>query len=224
MFCLALGEFSLEVDPKRSRIRMVREQIQARGISSTHVLAAMRKIPRHLFVEEALKPQAYEDHPLPIGQGQTISQPYVVAWMTELLNVSEGMKVLEIGTGSGYQTAILAEMGAEVYSVERVPELHEKARGRLEGLGYSQVRFKLDDGTMGWPEFAPYDRILVTAGGPKLPAPLLEQLADPGLLVIPMGPEQRSQTLVLARKVGGKISRAAVGQVMFVDLVGKYGW
>lgn len=214
----------MEIDPKRSRERMVRDQIIARGVSSLAVLSAMRKVPRHLFVEEALKPQAYEDHPLPIGQGQTISQPYVVAWMTELLDVKPGMKVLEIGTGSGYQTAVLAEMGAVVHSVERVPELHQLAKNRLAAMGYGNVHLKLDDGTLGWPETAPFDRILVTAGGPKVPEPYLEQLADPGLLVIPVGPERRSQNLTLVRKQDGKIGRKSVGQVMFVDLVGRHAW
>ncbi|WP_279343512.1 protein-L-isoaspartate(D-aspartate) O-methyltransferase [Fundidesulfovibrio terrae] len=214
----------MEIDPKRSRERMVRDQIIARGVSSLAVLSAMRKVPRHLFVEEALKPQAYEDHPLPIGQGQTISQPYVVAWMTELLDVKPGMKVLEIGTGSGYQTAVLAEMGAVVHSVERVPELHQLAKNRLAAMGYGNVHLKLDDGTLGWPESAPFDRILVTAGGPKVPEPYLEQLADPGLLVIPVGPERRSQNLTLVRKQDGKIGRKSVGQVMFVDLVGRHAW
>jgi protein-L-isoaspartate(D-aspartate) O-methyltransferase len=218
------GESAVEIDPKRSRERMVRDQIMGRGVSSTAVLAAMRKVPRHLFVEEALKPQAYEDHPLPIGQGQTISQPYVVAWMTELLDVGEGMKVLEIGTGSGYQTAVLAEMGAGVYSVERVPELYELAKWRLADMGYGNVSLKLDDGTLGWPEHAPFDRIMVTAGGPKIPEPYLEQLAEGGLLVMPVGAERRSQTLTVARKVDGKIGRKTVGQVMFVDLVGRHGW
>jgi protein-L-isoaspartate(D-aspartate) O-methyltransferase len=214
----------VEIDPKRSRSRMVRDQIQARGVSSVPVLSAMRKVPRHLFVEEALKPQAYEDHPLPIGQGQTISQPYVVAWMTELLDVSPGMKVLEIGTGSGYQTAVLAEMGALVYTVERVRELYEKARERLEAMGYGRVSFKREDGTLGWPENAPYDRILVTAGGPVIPEPLLEQLADPGLLVIPVGGERRSQDLMVVRKNGGRVTRENAGAVVFVDLVGLHGW
>ncbi|MBI4807093.1 MAG: protein-L-isoaspartate(D-aspartate) O-methyltransferase [Desulfovibrio sp.] len=203
---------------------MVRDQIIARGVSSSAVLAAMRKVPRHLFVEEALKPQAYEDHPLPIGQGQTISQPYVVAWMTELLDIRPGMKVLEIGTGSGYQTAILAEMNAVIYSVERVAELYELTRNRLASMGYGNVHLKLDDGTMGWPEYAPYDRILVTAGGPRVPEPYVEQLADPGLLIMPVGPERRSQNLLLLRKQDGKIGRKSVGQVMFVDLVGRHGW
>lgn len=203
---------------------MVRDQILARGIRSPAVLAAMRKVPRHLFVEEALKPQAYEDHPLPIGQGQTISQPYVVAWMTELLDIHPGMKVLEIGTGSGYQTAVLAEMGAIVHSVERVPELHQQALSRLSAMGYGNVQLKLDDGTLGWPEHAPFDRILVTAGGPKVPEPYIEQLADPGLMAIPVGPERRSQHLTLIRRQGGRIGRKTLGQVTFVDLVGRHAW
>ncbi|MFZ5427477.1 MAG: protein-L-isoaspartate(D-aspartate) O-methyltransferase [Thermodesulfobacteriota bacterium] len=214
----------MEIDPKRSRERMVRDQIMARGVSTPAVLAAMRRVPRHLFVEEALKPQAYEDHPLPIGHGQTISQPYVVAWMTELLEVLPGMKVLEIGTGSGYQTAVLAEMGALVYSVERVPELHEMTRNRLSSMGYGNVRLKLDDGTLGWPEFAPFERILVTAGGPKIPEPYIEQLAEAGQMVIPVGAERRSQVLTVLRKVDGKIGRKTAGQVMFVDLIGRHAW
>ena len=214
----------MEIDPKRSRARMVRDQIEARGVDAPAVLAAMRKVPRHLFVEQALKPQAYEDHPLPIGQGQTISQPYVVAWMTQLLDVAPGMKVLEIGAGSGYQTAVLAEMGAVVYAVERVPELYQKARERLCAMGYAQVSLKLDDGTLGWPEMAPFDRILVAAGGPKVPKPLLDQLADPGVLVIPVGAERRQQVLTTVRKQGGMVTRKIQGDVVFVDLVGKYGW
>lgn len=214
----------MELDPKRSRERMVREQIMARGISTPAVLAAMGKVPRHLFVEQALKPQAYEDHPLPIGQGQTISQPYVVAWMTELLDIKPGHRVLEIGTGSGYQTAVLAEMGAEVYSVERVPELHAQAGERLKTMGYAGIRLKLDDGTLGWPEAAPFDRILVTAGGPGIPQPFIDQLADSGLMAIPVGTERRSQKLMLLRKIDGRIGRKDMGGVMFVDLVGQYGW
>lgn len=214
----------MEIDPKRSRARMVRDQIETRGVDSPAVLAAMRKVPRHLFVEQALKPQAYEDHPLPIGHGQTISQPYVVAWMTQLLEVAPGMKVLEIGAGSGYQTAVLAEMGAVVFSVERVPELCDKARERLSALGYGRVSFKRDDGTLGWPEKAPFDRILVTAGGPVVPKPLLDQLADPGIMVIPVGEERRHQMLTTVRKQDGVVTRKDEGEVVFVDLVGKYGW
>lgn len=214
----------MEIDPKRSRERMVRDQVLARGIQTPRILSVMRKVPRHLFVEEALKPRAYGDHSLPIGHGQTISQPYVVALMTEALDVQPGMKVLEIGTGSGYQTAILAEMDAVVYSVERVPELHLRVKNRLEAMGYGNVHLKLDDGTLGWPEAAPFDRIVVTAGGPTVPEPYILQLADPGLLIMPVGTEKRSQTLTLLRKRDGRIARKTLGKVVFVDLVGRHGW
>ncbi len=214
----------MRVDPKRSRERMVREQIEARGVRDPAVLAAMRAAPRHEFVEEALWPQAYEDHPVPIGHGQTISQPYIVALMSETLEVDPGMRILEIGTGSGYQAAILALMGAEVFTVERVPQLYEAAANRLHRLGFETVHVKFDDGTLGWPEYAPYDRIIVTAGGPKVPVPLVEQLADPGLLIIPVGSTKRSQRLVIIRKQGGRISKREKGGVMFVDLIGAHGW
>jgi len=213
-----------KLDFKRSRERMVREQIEARGVTNPGVLRAMRKVPRHLFVEEALIPQAYEDHPVPIGHGQTISQPHVVAWMSELLAIERGHKVLEIGTGSGYQTAVLAELGADVYSVERVRPLFEKTRQRLAQLRYLRVHLKLDDGTLGWPEEAPFDRILVAAGGPKIPTPLVAQLADSGLMVIPVGPSRRNQSLFLVRKENGRVIARNLGDVMFVDLVGAHGW
>ena len=213
-----------KIDFKRSRERMVREQIEPRGVSDLEVLRAMRKVPRHLFVDEALIPQAYENHPLPIGHGQTISQPYVVAWMTELLGIKPGMRVLEIGTGSGYQTAILAELGASVFSVERVKELAALARTRLADMRYLRVRIKLDDGTMGWPDEAPFDRILVTAAGPKVPEPLVDQLADPGRLVIPVGASRRDQALMLVQKENGRVVSHNMGGVMFVDLVGAHGW
>jgi protein-L-isoaspartate(D-aspartate) O-methyltransferase len=204
---------------------MVREQIQGRGVSAPAVLAAMMKVPRHRFVEEALHAQAYADGPLPIGHGQTISQPYVVALMTELLDVSWGVRVLEIGTGSGYQAAILAETGAQVFTVERVPELAQAAAGLLDSLGYAgRIRVKQDDGTLGWPEEAPFDRILVTAGGPVVPPPLMEQLADPGILLMPLGTSKRSQELVLLRKEEGRLIREKKGGVAFVDLVGAHGW
>jgi protein-L-isoaspartate(D-aspartate) O-methyltransferase len=203
---------------------MVREQIEARGIHDPAVIRAMRAVPRHLFVEEALIPQAYEDHPLPLGHGQTISQPYVVAWMTALCDVVPDMKVLEIGTGSGYQAAVLAEMGARVYTVERVAALQAAAKARLAALRYSQVRFKLDDGTMGWPDEAPFDRILVTAAGPVIPDPLVAQLADPGKMIIPVGPSKRGQTLFLVEKQNGRTTSRELGGVMFVDLVGRHGW
>ena len=213
-----------KTDLRRSRERMVRDQIEARGVSQPDVLRAMRKVPRHLFVEEALIPQAYEDHPLPIGHGQTISQPYVVAWMTELLAVAPGHKVLEIGTGSGYQAAVLAELGAEVFTVERVKPLYEVARARMDALRYRRVRLKLDDGTLGWPEEAPFDRILVAAGGPRIPAPLVAQLSETGRMVIPVGASRRSQTLCLVRRENGRVIVRELGGVMFVDLVGAHGW
>ncbi|MEW5772068.1 MAG: protein-L-isoaspartate(D-aspartate) O-methyltransferase [Thermodesulfobacteriota bacterium] len=209
---------------RRSRERMVREQIEARGVRDPAVLAAMSKVPRHLFVQEALHAQAYADNPVPIGHGQTISQPYIVALMSDMLQVAPGMRVLEIGTGSGYQAAVLAELGAEVYTVERIRELHQEARKRLTRMRYLNIRLKLDDGTLGWPEHAPYDRIMVTAGGPYVPPPLLDQLADPGLLIMPVGRSRRDQDLVLVRKEGGSLSEERRGGVVFVDLVGAHGW
>jgi len=214
----------LKIDFRRNRERMVREQIEARGVRDPAVLRAMRKIPRHLFMDEALIPQAYGDHALPIGQGQTISQPYIVAWMTELLQVEPGMRVLEIGTGSGYQTAILAALGAAVFSVERVRELAAQARARLAAMRFLRVRIKLDDGTLGWPDEAPFDRILVAAAGPKIPEPLLAQLADPGRMVLPVGASRGSQSLVLVQKENGRITSRDMGGVTFVDLVGVHGW
>lgn len=203
---------------------MVRDQIEGKGIRAPRVLAAMRKIPRHLFVDEALAAQAYEDHPVPIGYGQTISQPYIVGLMSSLLEAEPGMSVLEIGTGSGYQACVLAEMGLQVYTVERIRELHERTRTKLVEMGYGRIRFKLDDGTMGWPEAAPFDRILVTAGGPEIPGPLVEQLADPGILLIPVGSSRRNQQLVMVRRQEGKYYKSTLGGVAFVDLVGSHGW
>ena len=212
------------VDPVRLRERMVREQIQARGVTDRRVLDAMSKLPRHLFVEEALAYKAYSDGPLPIGEGQTISQPYIVALMSELLQIEPGMKVLEIGTGSGYQAAVLAEMGAEVYTVERIKKLFHSARKRFMDMRMFSVKLKLDDGTMGWPDEAPFDRIIVTAGGPEIPLPLVEQLADSGRMLIPVGESRRNQTLVLVEKRDGEIVQTNKGAVAFVDLVGSYGW
>ena len=209
---------------KISRERMVREQIEGRGVTNPLVLEAMRAVPRHLFVAEALAVKAYEDHPLPIGHGQTISQPYVVAVMSDLLSARPGMRVLEIGTGSGYQAAVLAKMGLEVYTVERIRELHMRARDLFMKQRYLGIRLKLDDGTMGWPEQAPYDRIIVTAGGPDVPAPLLEQLADPGVMVIPVGQGRGRQSLVRVIKEDGRIRKESYEPVSFVDLVGAHGW
>jgi protein-L-isoaspartate(D-aspartate) O-methyltransferase len=203
---------------------MVREQLAPRGITDERVLRAMETVPRHEFVQEALVSSAYEDRPQPIGHGQTISQPYIVALMSQLLEVEEGDRILEIGTGSGYQAAVLAEMGAEVYTVERIRQLYVAARDRLTKLRYFSVKTKLDDGTLGWPEEAPYDKIIVTAGGPRLPEPLVDQLTDPGLLLIPVGRTRRSQMLVKARKQNGEVVEESVTGVMFVDLVGEHAW
>jgi len=214
----------MRVDPRRMRERMVDEQIVARGITDPRLLSVMRELPRHLFVEEAMAKKAYMDNPLPIGEGQTISQPYIVALMTELLKVEQGMKVLEIGTGSGYQAAVLAKLGADVHTVERIPKLCEAARDRLRAMGLFNVHVKLDDGTLGWPSIAPFDRIMVTAGGPEVPQPLVDQLAEGGRLVMPVGPARRVQCLVLIEKKGGRIERRDVCNVQFVDLVGAHGW
>lgn len=212
------------VDPVRSRERMVREQIEARGVRDKAVLDAMRSLPRHRFVEEALAYKAYSDSPLPIGEGQTISQPYIVALMSEKLELESGMKVLEIGTGSGYQAAVLAAMGADVYTVERIKKLFFSARKRFMDMRLFSVKVKLDDGTMGWPEEAPYDRIIVTAGGPEVPVPLLDQLAEGGRMLIPVGESRRNQRLVLVEKKDGKCIESNLGAVAFVDLVGSHGW
>ncbi len=214
----------MRVDPRRMRERMVDEQIVARGITDPRLLSVMRELPRHLFVEEAMGKQAYMDNPLPIGEGQTISQPYIVALMTELLQVEPGMKVLEIGTGSGYQAAVLAKLGADVHTVERIPKLCETARDRLRSMALFNVHVKLDDGTLGWPSIAPFDRILVTAGGPEVPPPLVDQLAEGGRLVMPVGPARRLQSLVLIEKKDGKALRQDICGVQFVDLVGAHGW
>ncbi len=206
-----------------ARERMVEKQIAARGIRDKRVLEAMKKVPRHLFVDEALWDQAYGDFPLPIGRGQTISQPYIVARMTEELGLKGDEKVLEIGTGSGYQTAILAELARQVFSVERIPDLLQRARQTLDRLGYHNVMIKLDDGTWGWKEHAPYDAILVTAGSPVIPTPLLDQLKDPGVMVVPVGDEY-SQTLTKVTKHNGKVDTEYLEGVRFVKLIGDHGW
>ncbi len=206
-----------------ARERMVKNQLVARGIRDPRVLEAMRRVPRHLFVDEALVDQAYQDHPLPIGYGQTISQPYIVALMSEALELEGDEKVLEVGTGSGYQAAILGELAHKVYSVERIPQLLARARKILDSLGYNNIFLKLDDGTWGWQEFAPYDAIIVTAASPQVPEPLLKQLADPGVMVIPVG-DEFSQNLVRIRKVNEQYIREDLGGVRFVKLVGDHGW
>jgi len=202
---------------------MVEEQIASRGVKDAGLIAAMKKIPRHLFVEEALQSQAYTDHPLPIGEKQTISQPYMVALMTEALLLTGKEKILEIGTGSGYQTAILAEMCEKVYSVERIRPLAIRARKLLYELGYFNVEIKIFDGTFGWTEESPFDAILVTAGSPDIPQPLVDQLAMGGRLVIPVG-DEFVQDLFRVTKTKEGVKREDLGGCRFVKLIGKYGW
>jgi len=213
----------VNTDMTLRRESMVRDQIAARGIRDPRLLAALTKIPRHLFVPKHLASQAYGDHALPIGQGQTISQPYVVARMTELLAVEGEHSVLEIGTGSGYQTAILGLMARRVFSLERVPELARKAILRMRDLGLDNVKIQVFDGTMGWGAEAPFDRILVTAGAPHVPQPLLDQLAVGGRLVIPEG-GRTGQCLVVCDKTATGIERYQLDAVAFVPLIGRHGW
>ncbi|HEV8311327.1 MAG TPA: protein-L-isoaspartate(D-aspartate) O-methyltransferase [Methylomirabilota bacterium] len=220
---LGTGNGWQEARAARERERMVEEQLVRRGISDARGLEAMRKVPRHRFVEEALRDRAYGDHPLPIGEGQTISQPYMVAAMTQLLRLTGSEKVLEIGTGSGYQTAILAELTRRVCSIERLPGLATRARRILEELGYTNAVVKTADGTYGWPDEAPFDRILVAAGAPAVPMPLFQQLAEGGRLVVPIGDPQ-AQTLHVVEKVEGQMRTSTDCGCVFVKLVGKYGW
>ena len=208
----------------QDREQMVARQIEARGIRDRGVLGAMRRVPRHLFVPPSRRGSAYGDFPLPIGEGQTISQPYMVALMTQLLGLTGTERVLEIGTGCGYQAAVLAEVAAEVVSVERVASLAEKARRTLESLGYTNVEIQVGDGTRGWPPKAPYQGILVTAGAPRIPAPLREQLDTGGRLVIPVG-ERHTQLIEIHTRLGPDEFRVAKDTACrFVDLIGEHGW
>jgi len=202
---------------------MVEEQIIGRGIKDSRVIAAMKKVPRHLFVEEALQSQAYSDHPLPIGEKQTISQPFMVALMTEALKLEGREKVLEIGTGSGYQTAILAQLAAKVFSIERIRSLAIRARKLIYELGYLNVEIKFSDGTSGWTEESPFDAIIVTAGAPEVPQPLGDQLATGGRLVVPVG-DPYSQDLLRINKTGEGMKKEDLGGCRFVKLIGRYGW
>ena len=203
----------------RARERMVVEQIEARSIHDPLTLAAMRKVPRHLFVPPESAAQAYEDHPLPIGHGQTISQPYIVAFMTEALGLKGGETVLEVGTGSGYQAAVLAQIAKQVYSIEIVAPLAEEAGERLARLGYRSVSVRAGDGYRGWPEVAPFDAIMVTAAAPRIPEPLKEQLKDGGRLVLPVGDEY--QELVVVTRRGARFEEHRVMAVRFVPMTGE---
>lgn len=203
---------------------MVETQIVARGIKDKRVIDALRKIPRHLFLDEALWPQAYEDHAMPIGEKQTISQPYIVALMTEALQLTDRKKVLEIGTGSGYQTAILAELADQVYSIERIPSIAKRARKTFDKLQYRNVVVTIGDGTSGWKEHSPYDGIIVTAASPNIPKPLLEQLTIGGRLVIPIGEESVQDLIVYTKEDKNNFTEENYGGCRFVKLVGEYGW
>lgn len=205
------------------RERMVHEQIMARGVTDPRTLAAMSEVPRHLFVDDAQRARAYGDYPLPIASGQTISQPFIVAYMTEALQLQGHESVLEIGTGSGYQAAVLSRLCRQVYTVERINTLLASARRVFDSLRYYNIVGKLDDGTTGWPENAPYDAIIVTAGGPEIPQPLIDQLGDSGRLIMPVG-NQDVQELQLLKKQDGEQSVETLTSVRFVDLIGQHGW
>jgi protein-L-isoaspartate(D-aspartate) O-methyltransferase len=207
---------------EEARKEMVYSQLISRGISDRNVIDAFLKVPRELFVPLADRSFSYDDGPLPIGEGQTISQPYMVALMTLSLRLSGGEKVLEIGTGSGYQSAILAEMGCKVYSVESLPRLARKAETLLKKLGYN-VRIKVGDGTLGWEEYSPYERIIVTAGGPSVPNSLFAQLKEKGIMIIPVG-DLHHQELTLVTKANGRMRMENLGGCQFVRLKGREGW
>ena len=207
----------------KARERMVRQQIAARGIRAERVLDAMRSVPRHLFIPLESRHSAYMDGPLSIGQGQTISQPYIVALMTEALELKCHGGVLEIGTGSGYQAAILSQLASHVYTVERIPELASRAQDMFHQLGYDNISMHVGDGTLGWLEHAPYKAIIITAAAPEIPRPLTDQLAEGGRLVAPIGGSW-SQSLVRVRKQRGHLRRQELTSVAFVPLIGQHGW
>ncbi len=209
---------------KKLREQMVKNQLIPRGIKDKKVLEAFLKVEREKFVPPSVREDAYGDFPLSIGEGQTISQPYMVALMTQCLKLNGQEKVLEIGTGSGYQTAILALLSREIYSVERIPSLANKARRLLKELGYENVKIFVGNGTVGLQEFAPYDRIIVTAGAKDIPPPLLNQLNDGGIMVIPVGDPYSQELRVVEKKKGGRLKSKTVERCVFVPLIGQYGW
>jgi protein-L-isoaspartate(D-aspartate) O-methyltransferase len=210
-------------DRASDRFDMVDSQIERRGVRDPAVLAAMRTVPRHEFIPEPERSRAYVDHPVPIGSDQTISQPYMVAVMTECLRLTRESRVLEIGTGSGYQTAVLAMLAAEVFTVERLPELSARARVTLTMLGYDNIRYRVSDGSVGWAEEAPFDGILVTAAAPRIPPGLVAQLADPGVLAAPVG-ARGSQDLVTVRRENGRDVTRTWFKCSFVPLLGVEGF
>jgi protein-L-isoaspartate(D-aspartate) O-methyltransferase len=206
------------------RGRMVEKLCDHYKIADERVLDAMNRVPRHVFVPDALKSQAYKDNALPIAGGQTISQPFIVAKMTELLELKGRERVLEIGSGSGYQTAVLATLARKVFAVERIPALAAGAKEKLRTLGYQNISYRLDDGTNGWDVYAPFDAILVAAGGPDVPKPLLEQLEVGGRLVIPLGDNQKMQTLFRITRTEKGFESGNFGPCAFVPLIGSFGW
>jgi len=211
------------INETKERNRMVDDQIITRGVRDERVLAALRKVPRHEFLPEAIRGMAYVDNALPIGEGQTISQPYMVGLMTELLALKGHERVLEIGTGSGYQAAVLAELCEKVYTVERIKTLADRARQTLDRLGYRSVAIKVYDGTYGWKDMAPYDAILVTAGSPDIPEPLVEQLKDGGTMVIPVGSRYGQDLIRMVKTAEGMVKERSIPCV-FVPLIGNHGW
>ena len=208
---------------ERQREEMVQQQIAARGITDAKVLAAFRKVPRHLFVSEALRDQAYGDYPLPIGEQQTISQPYIVAEMTQALELKHDDRVLEIGTGSGYQAAILAEIVYRVYTIERIRTLYVQTRNLLDKLKYHSIVMRCSDGTSGWHDEGPFNAIIVTAGAPEVPEKMLDQLVEGGRMVVPVG-NQHSQELIKFTKNKSGIHKSNLGGCRFVKLIGAHGW
>jgi len=205
------------------RQKMIEEQLLNRGIKDIKALVAMNSVPRHFFVQESFHHKAYGDHPLPIGGSQTISQPYIVGAMTEALELKGHERVLEIGTGSGYQTAILAELADKVFTIERIKSIARTAKNKLDQLGYVNILYKIFDGTYGWRDQSPYDAILITAAGPDIPKTLIEQVADGGRIVAPVG-DQGTQTLTVLTKVGSQTRVKKLSECSFVPLIGKYGW
>lgn len=199
------------------------KKLQQKGISDSRVLEAISRVPRHHFLDPAFLEHAYQDKAFPIGEGQTISQPFTVAFQTQLLDISPGVKVLEVGTGSGYQCSVLAEMGCKIFTIERVKQLYERAKSILKQMGY-QASFYLGDGTQGLPTMAPYDRIIVTAGAPAIPEKLVDQLAPNGILVIPVGSSSTQKMLKIQKSAEGIVSSEEFGSFKFVPLKGKSGW
>jgi len=211
------------INYEKERRSMVDEQIISRGVKDERVLAAMRKVPRHEFLPEAIRAMAYLDNALPIGESQTMSQPFMVAYMTELLGLTGRERVLEIGTGSGYQAAVLAELCEKVYTVERIKTLADRARATLDRLGYRTVAIKIFDGTYGWKDMAPFDAIMVTAGAPNIPGPLVEQLKVGGRMVIPVGERYEQRLVKITRTADGPVTQTILPCV-FVPLIGNHGW